>query len=87
MGEGQWNIDDTLRDELNAIDIELDADVNAGDGTGFARHLAAMYDLVRARGLPVAIDELVPSDALVPPRDISLEELRQLVGEEGLIPG
>ncbi len=87
MGEGQWTIDDTLRAELNAIDSELDADVSAGDSAGFARHLAAMHDLVHARGLPVTIDELVPSDALVPPRDISIEELRELIGKEGLIPG
>ncbi len=87
MGEGQWRVDDALRDELNAIDAALDADVNAGDGTQFARHLAAMHELVRSRGLPVEVEELVPSDALVPPRDISIEELRELIGEEGLIPG
>ena len=87
MGQGQWKIDDGVRDALNAVDSELDADVKAGDGTEFARHLAAMHDLIRSRGLPVEIEELVPSDALVPPRDISIEELRELIGEEGLIPG
>lgn len=87
MGQGQWKVDEAVRDALNAIDAELDADVKAGDGTEFARHLAAMHDLVRSRGLPVQVEELIPSDAVVPPRDISIEELRELIGEEGLIPG
>lgn len=87
MGEGQWTIDDALQRELNAIDAELDADLQAGDSSEFARHLAAMHELVRSRGVPVAVAELVPSEALVPPRDVSLEELRALIGEEGLIPG
>ncbi len=87
MGQGQWKVDEAVRDALNVIDAELDADVKAGDGTEFARHLAAMHDLVRSRGLPVEVEELVPSDAVVPPRDISIEELRELIGEEGLIPG
>ena len=87
MGEGQWTVDDGLQTDLNAIDAELDADLQAGDAADFARHLAAMHELVRSRGVPVAVDELVPSDALVPPRDASLEELRALIGEEGLIPG
>lgn len=87
MGQGQWKVDEAVRDALNAIDAELDANVKAGDGTEFARHLAAMHDLVRSRGLPLEVEELVPSDAVVPPRDISIEELRELIGEEGLIPG
>jgi hypothetical protein len=87
MGQGQWKVDDAVRDALNAIDTELDADLKAGDGREFVRHLAAMHDLVCSRGLPVEIEELVPSDAVVPPRDISMEELRELIAEEGLIPG
>jgi hypothetical protein len=87
MGEGQWRVDEGLQDELNAIDAQLDADVKQSDGAEFARHLGVMHELIRSRGERVAVDELVPSDAMVPPRDITLEELRQLIGEAGLIPG
>lgn len=46
-----------------------------------------MHELIQSRGERVAVDELVPSEAMVPPRNITLEELRELIGEEGLIPG
>ena len=87
MGEGQWRVDEGLKNELNAIDAQLDADAREGDGAEFARHLGAMHELIRSRGERVAVEELVPSDAMVPPRDITLEQLRGLIGEEGLIPG
>lgn len=87
MGEGQWRVDAELEVELNAIDAQLDGDVRVSDGAEFARHLGAMHELIRSRGKRVAVDDLIPSDAMVPPRDITLEELRQLIGDEGLIPG
>lgn len=87
MGLGQWRLDDALQGELNAIDAQLDTDVNAADGTEFAKHLQAMHDLIKARGAALADDELLPSDAVVPPVDISLDELREFIGAEGLIPG
>ncbi|MCL4242169.1 MAG: hypothetical protein KJ048_12545 [Dehalococcoidia bacterium] len=87
MGEGQWRVDEKLQNELNNIDAELDADAREGDGAEFARHLVAMHELIQSRGERVAVDELVPSEAMVPPRNITLEELRELIGEEGLIPG
>jgi hypothetical protein len=35
---------------------------------------------------PLADDELHPSDLVVPPADLSLEEARELFTDEGLIP-
>jgi hypothetical protein len=46
-----------------------------------------MHRLIEERGEPVPADELLPSDAFVPPADCSLEELRKLMEPEGLIPG
>ncbi len=87
MGEGQWRLDAAVLDELNAIDALLDADLDSAGAADFTAHLAAMHDLVRTKGTPVPEDELVPSDALVPPVNITLDELSGLLGEEGLIPG
>ena len=88
MGQqGQWRLDDALQAELNAIDAQLDADALAGDGGEFAAHLASMHELIRAKGTPVGEDEFLPSDAFVPPLDISLDELRTLLSSEGLSPG
>ena len=87
MGRGQWRLDDALIDELNRIDAALDDDINRGDATEFREHLAAMHRLIEERGEPVPAEELLPSDAFVPPVDCSLEELRKLMDPEGLIPG
>ncbi len=87
MEEGQWELSDDLVDELNRLDAELEADMERGESAPFAEHLRRMQDFVRTSGKPVPDDEIVPSDAVLPPPDISLEELRELLGDEGLIPG
>jgi hypothetical protein len=87
MGRGQWRLDDALIEELNRIDAALDDDVNRGDATEFRQHLAEMHRLIEERGEPVPAEELLPSDAFVPPVDCSLEELRKLMEPDGLIPG
>lgn len=86
MGEGQWRVADRVAEELNAIDSLLDADVRGGDAGEFEAHLAAMHELVKTKGAAVPEHELVPSEALVPPIGITIEELRELLGDEGLIP-
>lgn len=87
MGEGQWRVDDALTGALNEIDRALDDDLNSGNAREFTAHLNAMHELVRSSGSPVGYDEVLPSDAFVPPPDITLDELRELVSPEGLIPG
>jgi hypothetical protein len=46
-----------------------------------------MAALVHERGTPLADDELLPSDAILPPEDSTVDEIRALLGVEGLIPG
>ena len=46
-----------------------------------------MRSRVREVGTPVPDDKLVPSDIVIPTVEISLEDVRELVGDEGLIPG
>lgn len=87
MGEGQFQLDDDCINRLNAIDEELGADIEAKSTEHFATHLQDMVSLVRSLGKPVPDDELVPSDAVIPPPDISLAELEALLGSEGLVPG
>jgi hypothetical protein len=41
---------------------------------------------VRENGEKLADDDLSPSDAIVPPEDLSLEEAKELLSGEGLIP-
>jgi hypothetical protein len=86
MGEGQYRVDDDLRARLNELDEEVGRAVQAGDEAALWKGLAALADAVRENGTPLADDDLTPSDAIVPPEDLSLEEAQELLTGEGLIP-
>ena len=87
LGEGQRTISDGDLDGLNGLDNELIAAVEAGDEDGFSRALASLLDKVRQIGKAVPDDEIVPSDLVLPSADASLAEVRELLGDDGLIPG
>jgi hypothetical protein len=48
--------------------------------------LQTLAEAVRAAGEKLADDDLTPSDAIIPPEDLSLEEAKELLTGEGLIP-
>jgi hypothetical protein len=86
MGEGQYKVDNSLLDELNELDDRATAAAEAGDETGLDQALEQMFELVKQNGEPLADDDLSPSDALVPPSDLTLEETKELMTDEGFIP-
>jgi hypothetical protein len=87
LGEGQYDIDDAATAELNRIDTELEAAVDRGDEAAFAVALSALLAQVRADGSPLPPDSLEPSDLILPPQDASMDEVRKMLTDEGLIPG
>ena len=87
LGEGQFEIADHTVEALNGLDNELLAAVESGDEGAFQRILAELLALVREVGEPVPDDHLGPSDLVLPGADSTLEEVRALLGDEGLIPG
>jgi hypothetical protein len=86
MGEAQYRVEDSLLEELNAIDDEAVRALEAGDEAGYRRAVERLAARVREAGDRLADDELAGSDLLVPPPDLSLEEARELFSGEGLIP-
>jgi hypothetical protein len=86
MGEGQWRVDDALASRLNELDDEVGAAVLAEDEAALWRTLQALADAVRSSGEKLADDDLSPSDAIIPPEDLSLDEAKELLAGEGLIP-
>jgi len=87
LGEGQFDVDDSATDELNALDATLEKAVNAGDEAAFRPALAALLDRVRSLGRPVAADTIKPSDLIVPNSDADVAGVRDLLTNDGLIPG
>ncbi|WP_416978620.1 PspA-associated protein PspAA [Streptomyces sp. T028] len=87
MGEGQWKLADSHFAELNKLDDELLAEMEGGDDTGFHRTLDALLTAVRRLGEPLPDDALEPSELILPAPDASLEEVREMLSDDGLIPG
>jgi len=87
LGEGQLDVPDGELDGLNTLDDALQAAVDGGDEARFAESLTALLTRVREVGKPLPVDEIVPSDLVLPSSDASLAEVRELLGDEGLIPG
>ena len=86
-GEGQFSIDDAATAELNRLDADLETAVNHNDQAAFTAALTGLLAQVRAQGSPLPPDTLEPSDLILPHQDSSMDEVRKLLTEDGLIPG
>ncbi|MFD5416234.1 hypothetical protein ACFV4Q_27590 [Streptomyces nojiriensis] len=87
MGEGQVEVADSHFAELNRLDDELLAEMEGGDEEGFRRTLGALLDAVRRLGTPLPDDALEPSELILPGGDAALAEVREMLSDDGLIPG
>jgi phage major head subunit gpT-like protein len=86
MGEGQFSVDDALGARLEELDDEVARAVEANDERALWAGLQALAEAVRDGGEKLADEDLRPSDAIIPPEDLSLEEARELLADEGFIP-
>ena len=87
LGEGQLDVPDGEIDSLNALDEAVQAAVESDDDPAFTQSLVALLSRVREVGRPLPDDEILPSDLVLPSADATLAEVRELLGDEGLIPG
>jgi hypothetical protein len=87
MGEGQVEISTADIAVLNELDGELEAAIEVGDEQVFRVKLHALLDKVRHVGKALPDDALEPSELILPPADASIEEVREMLGDQGLIPG
>lgn len=87
MGEGQVKLADSHFTALNELDDELLAEMESGDEEGFRRTLVALLDTVRRLGEPLPDEALEPSELILPAPDATLDEVKGLLGDDGLIPG
>ncbi|MFE4260043.1 hypothetical protein [Streptomyces sp. NPDC056883] len=87
MGEGQVELADSHFTELNKLDDELLAEMESGDEAGFRRTLGELLDAVRRLGTPLPDEALEPSELILPAPDASLGEVREMLSDDGLIPG
>jgi hypothetical protein len=85
-GEGQFRLPDEDAERLNELDNRAVAAAEQGDETGFRELWSQMLELVAGDGRELADDDLIESDVILPPRDISFAEAQGEFTGEGLIP-
>ena len=90
MGEGQYEIDTKHLDAVNKIDNNIVKIVSGKDekvvAAAFKTEYKKLSDYVRKNGKKIPNEILKPSDIIIPPADLTLEEARQIFKGDGLIP-
>jgi len=87
LGEGQWEVSEEHVVELNKLDEQVEAAVESGDEVAFSQTLGALLHDVRTGGSRLPDDSLEDSDLILPPSDATLDEVRHMLEDDGLIPG
>jgi hypothetical protein len=87
IGEGQFDVPDEHLGELNKLDDALADAVEGGDPGTFRTALESLLASVRTQGSELPDDYLGPSELVLPGPDATIDEVRAVLGEEGLIPG
>jgi hypothetical protein len=87
LGEGQLKVSDEHLETLNSLDSALESAVDTGNEEAFRAALTALLDKIRAVGERLPDDSLEDSDLFLPPSDATVDEVKELLGDEGLIPG
>ena len=84
--EGQYRLPDEHAARLNELDNQAVAAAEAKDEARFNELWGQMLSLVEHDGEEVPDDELVSSDVILPPRDITFREAQGEFTGDGLIP-
>ena len=86
LGEGQFEVDQEVAKGLNDLDEQAERALEAGSQEEFSELLGRMAEAVRTNGARLPDDDLSPSEAIIPPEDLTLDEARELFDGDGLIP-
>ena len=86
LNEGQYRVSDDLRARLEELDQRAVDALDRENEEELDGILEQMASLVRGEGERLPPEDLSPSDVIIPPPDLTLEETRELFDEQGLIP-
>lgn len=85
LGEGQYEVSSCLLDQLNEIDNRIVDHVSQGRQKEFREDLAKLISTVKENGKPLDPKEIVKSEVIVPPKDLTFEEAKSVFKGYGLI--
>jgi hypothetical protein len=87
LGEGQLEVPESEVAGLNQLDAALESAVERDDAASFGPALAALLAKVREVGSPTEAGDLRPSELIIPQPDATMDEVRKMLTDDGLIPG
>ena len=85
MEEGQFRIPSSLLDELNVIDNRIVDYVGKENESDFNKELGKLIAMIKENGKPIDDAEIVESDLIVPPGDLTLQEAAGIFSGDGII--
>jgi len=85
LGEGQFRLDDMHIKDLNKIDNRIVEHVKNGDKVSYREDLDKLISTVKDLGEPIDPVDIVQSDIIFPPEDLSFEEAKQVFSGTGII--
>jgi hypothetical protein len=86
MGEGQFKVNSAIFDGLNELDNKIVEEVAKENEEGLRALLSEMISRVKREATPLDPEEIVESNVIIPPEDLSLEEAKKIFTGEGIIP-
>ncbi|NYI07010.1 PspA-associated protein PspAA [Allostreptomyces psammosilenae] len=85
MGEGQFDLPPESLKLLDELDDHLLGAVRQGDEADFRATLSALLAAARQSGRALPPESLESSELVLPAEDATLDEVREMLSEDGLI--
>lgn len=82
MTENQYRLSDEDAAELDRLDDPLNDAIQSGDDLAFATALAKVLAFVREHGEAIPVEEVVPSDVILPAPDMTVVEAQKYLQRE-----
>ena len=81
MGVGQYHVPEALSDQLKEIDNRIVVLVEKGNEKEFREELSKLISEIRKKGKVVEEEEILVSDIIVPPENMSFKEVKEIFKE------
>jgi hypothetical protein len=86
MGEGQFKVNSAILDRLNELDNKIVEEVGKDNEKRMGELLREMISIVKRAATPLDPEEILESQVIIPPEDLSLKEAKKIFTGEGIIP-
>jgi hypothetical protein len=85
LHEGQYEVEGQALQRVDELDSQIFEAVADGNQGRYEQLFGQVLEAVRRDGKPLAADDLRPSELILPAADSTLEEVRSLFEQEGLM--